>query len=393
MMTSATTTTTATNPGARSVRQVLVVDDDPSINLLVRTRLSARGFAVSSAVSGEDALAQIEQNPPDLILLDIAMPGIDGLELLTLVRDRGFDLAVILMTAYGSESVAVDALRRGADDYLPKPFERSEFIAAVDRTVRRLELTRQNNWLRAELATKHRQLAAELARAGQVQADLLPPLIPQIAPFRLAARCVPAREVGGDFYDWQLLQNGKLWFTLADVMGKGMPAALWMATARTAMRAVVRDSPPAAAMRYVAGALGPDLDRVDAFITLFLANLDITRRELAYVDAGHGHGFVLRHTGQAEQLPTRGLPVGIIADQTYEQGLITFEPGDALILYSDGLIDSRPDLDLTKDDLAAALAGTTTAEEMVEALIEVGLAGGGPLPDDLTVVALVLPAN
>ncbi len=376
--------------GAKPVQHVLVVDDDPGINRLVQVRLAARGFTVTTALSGEEALEHISEHAPDLLILDISMPGIDGLEVLAEVRKQELDLAVIMMTAYGSETVAIEALRRGADDYLRKPFERTEFGAAVERTVRRLDLSRQNDWLRAELAAKHRQLALELARAGQVQADLLPLESPVIPPFVLAARCVPAREVGGDFYDWQRPQDGKLWMTLADVMGKGMPAALWMATARTAMRAVVRDSPPAAAMRYVARALEPDLEHADAYITLFLANLDIAARRLEYVDAGHGHVFIRRSDGQVELLPERGLPVGIISDLDYEQGEVIFDPGDALILYSDGLIDSRPDLDLQPVMIADTLNGTETAEEMVEKLIALGEAGG-TLPDDLTVVVLQLP--
>jgi len=336
-------------------------------------------------------LEQVGVDPPDLVFLDVSMPGIGGLAVLAELRARGLDLAVIMMTAFGSESVAIEALRHGADDYLRKPFDRNEFGAVLDRTVRRLELGRLNAWLRAELEEKHRQLAAELARAGAVQAELLPRDRPDIAPFALDARCVPARDVGGDFYDWQLSQPGQLWLTLADVMGKGMPAALWMATVRTAMRAVVRDSPPATAMRYVARALEPDLSRVDAYVTLFLARLDVARRRLTYVDAGHGHVFVLRANGTVELLPTRGLPVGILPDAIYQQGQVDFAPGDALILYSDGLIDARPDLVLDSPAIAAQLAGVNGVEGFVSRLIDFGSAGAGPLPDDLTVVALYLP--
>jgi CheY-like chemotaxis protein len=376
--------------GPAPVRRVLVVDDDPDINRLVRARLTARGYAVAAANDGEEALARIAAEQPDLIFLDVSMPGIDGLAVLAEVRARAFDLAVIMMTAFGSEAVAVEALRRGADDYLRKPFDRAEFGATLDRTVQRLELGRQNTWLRARLDEQHRQLEAELARAGAVQADLLPRDRPAIAPFELAARCVPAREVGGDFYDWQSSGAGNCWFTLADVMGKGMPAALWMATVRTAMRAVVRDSPPGAAMRYVARALEPDLDRAGAYVTLFLARLDGAARHLSYVDAGHGHVCLRRADGRAEPLPQRDLPVGILPDAEFRQGDVPFAPGDALVLYSDGLVDARPDLALDPLSVATHLDGAATAGEMVERLIALGTAAG-PLPDDLTVVVLLLP--
>jgi serine phosphatase RsbU (regulator of sigma subunit) len=374
------------------VRRVLVVDDDPDINRLVRARLTARGYAVDSAGDGEEALARIAEEQPDLIFLDVSMPGIDGLAVLAEVRSRKLDLAVIMMTAFGSETVAVEALRRGADDYLRKPFDRAEFSATLGRTVQRLELGRQNAWLRARLEEQHRQLEAELARAGEVQAELLPRDRPAIAPFELAARCVPARDVGGDFYDWQVSSAGDLWFTLADVMGKGMPAALWMATVRTAMRAVVRDSPPGEAMRYVARALEPDLDRAGAYVTLFLARLDGAARRLSYVDAGHGHVLLRRADGRGEPLTSRDLPVGILPDAEFRQGEVVFAPGDALVLYSDGLIDARPDLNLDAASVASLLDGAATADEMVARLIALGSATG-PLPDDLTVVVLMLPPD
>ncbi|MGN6358877.1 MAG: PP2C family protein-serine/threonine phosphatase [Thermomicrobiales bacterium] len=376
---------------ALAVRRALVVDDDPDINRLVRVRLTTRGYQVASAANGEEALRLLADEPFDLLFLDVSMPGIGGLEVLDTVRERALDLAVIMMTAFGSEQVAIEALRRGADDYLRKPFERNEFHATLDRTVRRLELSRQNAWLQAQLDDKRQQLEAELARASVVQADLLPDNYPAIPPFELAACCKPARDVGGDFYDWQAPAPGCCWLTLADVMGKGMPAALWMATVRTAMRAVVRTSPPAEAMAYVAAALDPDLDRADAYVTLFLAQLDIAARRLAYVDAGHGHVFIRRADGRAEPLPCRGLPLGIQAGVPFQEGTVEFAPGDALVLYSDGLTDARPDLRGDQAMLAGHLAGARHASEMVERLVALG--ANGPLPDDLTVVALLLPAT
>jgi sigma-B regulation protein RsbU (phosphoserine phosphatase) len=163
-----------------------------------------------------------------------------------------------------------------------------------------------------------------------------------------------------------------------------------MATVRTAMRAVVRTSPPAEAMGYVAAALEPDLDRADAYVTLFLAQLDVAARRLTYVDAGHGHVFIRRADGRAEPLPCRGLPLGIQSGEPFQQGTVEFAPGDTLVLYSDGLTDARPDLRGDQAVLAAHLAGAHQATEMVERLVALGTAAGS-LPDDLTVVALLLP--
>ena len=179
--------------------RVLIVDDDEDMHRLLRSRLEARGHVVESVDSGEQALLRLGEINPDLIFLDLAMAGLTGLDVLDIVRARGLDIAIILTTAFGSEQVAVEALRRGADDYLRKPFDRTEFQAVLDRTLRRLELSRENAQLQLQLDEKGRQLAAELARAAQVQSELLPRETPTLPGFEIAARCIPAREVGVDF--------------------------------------------------------------------------------------------------------------------------------------------------------------------------------------------------
>lgn len=142
----------------------LVVDDDPDINRLVQVRLRARGFEVASAPDGEDALLLLAEWHPDVIVSDVSMPSVGGLELLAEVRRGSSDCAFVLMTAFGSEQVAIEALRNGANDYLRKPFAPAEFLAVIDRTVSRLQLERQNAELRRQL-DEHRQ---QLGRFSKV---------------------------------------------------------------------------------------------------------------------------------------------------------------------------------------------------------------------------------
>jgi serine phosphatase RsbU (regulator of sigma subunit) len=237
--------------------------------------------------------------------------------------------------------------------------------------------------IRLQLAT----LLGELARAAEVQAGLLPREAPALTGFELAARCVPAREVGGDFYDWQAPAPGSLTLTLGDVMGKGMPAALLMATARAVVRAVARQNRPAVTLDLAERALEADFERSGSFITLFHAQLDLAARRLAYVDAGHGHVFVRRGDGTAEELRPRGLPLNVLPDLTYQEGALTFQAGDALVLYSDGLVDARPDLTLDRHALAERLDGAASAAEMVDRLVALAELTGPP-PDDLTLLVL-----
>lgn len=369
--------------------KVLVVDDDGDMHRLLRSRLEARGHSVESVESGEEALLRLGEIKPDLIFLDLAMSGLTGLDVLDIIRARGLDIAIILTTAYGSEQVAVEALRRGADDYLRKPFDRTEFQAVLDRTLRRLILSRENAMLQRELDEKGRQLAAELARAAEVQSELLPRETPKLPGFELSARCLPAREVGGDFYDWQQLP-GTLSLTVGDVMGKGMPAALLMATVRAVLRAVGSQHTPASAVQFAARALDRDLARSNAFVTLFHAQLDLGSARLRYVDAGHGHVVFLRADGSFEDLNPWGLPLGVLSDEEYAEGTVEFGPGDLLLVYSDGLTDARPEL-RDKRVLIDLLRQGGTASEIAQMLAERATTGEGPLPDDLTIVALRRP--
>ncbi len=134
-----------------ATRRVLVVDDEPEIAELVAVRLANSGYQVDKAHSGQQALDKLEVSPIDLVFLDVSMPGMTGLEALDLLRQRDADVAVVMMTGHGSETIVVDALRRGADDYLRKPFSSGEFNAVLERTLARLDMRRQNSELRRQL--------------------------------------------------------------------------------------------------------------------------------------------------------------------------------------------------------------------------------------------------
>jgi phosphoserine phosphatase RsbU/P len=372
------------------IPRVLVIDDDAEIHRLLLARLEARGYQVSFASSGEEGLIRLRETNPDLIFLDVAMSGMTGIDVLDSVRAQHLDVAVILTTAYSSEQVAIAALRHGADDYLRKPFDRGEFQAALDRTLARLTMSRQITLLQTELAKKQEQLAREIARAAAVQSELLPTEHPPLSGFDIGARCIPARAVGGDFYDWQQLPTGMLSITVGDVMGKGMSAALLMATVRAVIRAMVAQHGPAAAVQHTARSLDGDLARSGSFVTLFHAQLNLMTAELRYVDAGHGQVFLRRANGQIESLLPWGLPVGVVSDEPYGEGSVTLEPGDLLVIYSDGLTEARPNLFRDQATLAAQIVDGEPASATAQRLVDLATSAG-PLPDDLTVVAVRRP--
>ncbi|MCM2359047.1 MAG: SpoIIE family protein phosphatase [Geobacteraceae bacterium] len=230
-------------------------------------------------------------------------------------------------------------------------------------------------------------LQAELACAAEVQAKLLPRHSPVLPGFEIAAGCFPARQVGGDFYDWQEVAPGIITLTLGDVMGSGMAAAVLMAEVRATVRALSMQHEPETAMQLVESALRQDLESSESFVTLFHARLNAADRTLAYVDCGHGYVFLRRADGAVEELLPRGLPLGVPSRERYQAGALTFRQGDVLVIYSDGLIDARPELELTSRLLADRLAGDGSSLELVERLTALP-ALAGPPPDDLTVLVV-----
>lgn len=231
------------------------------------------------------------------------------------------------------------------------------------------------------------KLQTELSCAAEVQKMLLPRYNLLPTGFEIAAKCLPARQVGGDFYDWEEFSPGLVSLTLGDVMGNGIAAAILMATVRATIRAVAQSNRPAEALQLAQRALQYDLEDSDSFVTLFHARLEVAARRLTFVDCGHGYVFLRRRDGTVQKLHPRGLPLGVRPEEAYQEGSLTFDPGDLLVLYSDGLIDAQPELELDHNVLAGQLTRATSAHEMVERLLTLPMLEGPP-PDDLTVLVV-----
>jgi serine phosphatase RsbU (regulator of sigma subunit) len=261
------------------------------------------------------------------------------------------------------------------DELIVSPVEKVELRARVETLLRARDLSLANAALR-------QRLEAELARAHEVQARLLPREPPRLRDFELAARCVPAREVSGDFYDWESTGDAAV-LSVGDVMGKGAPAALLAATARAVLRAVARQNAPGPALDLVRETLNGDLERTSSFVTLFHARLAVEPHEVRYVDAGHGHALVRRSTGAIERLQCGGRPVGFPASAPYHESAVTMGEDDVLLVYSDGLLEGA---DRTPEELIDEVGATEPASAIVEELIARAPRCGNA--DDVTVLVL-----
>jgi len=189
-------------------------------------------------------------------------------------------------------------------------------------------------------------------------------------------------DVAGDFYDWMAVADGRVDLTVADVMGKGVGAGMVMATLRAVLRAAPRDLGPAdRAMLAAESMVGLD---AGLFVTMFHARLEPASGELRYVDAGHGHTVIRRGDGTLATVRQQSLPLGVLADEVFHDGLALLAPGDALIVYSDGLVE-REDGNLQLSDLLSRVDGSESATDLTVRLVE---GNRGPLADDVTVLVL-----
>jgi PAS domain S-box-containing protein len=230
--------------------------------------------------------------------------------------------------------------------------------------------------------TEHKH---EADRAARIQRDLLPKERPELDGYDLAAVCVPAQdEVAGDFYDWAGPVDGQFDVTLADVMGKGVGSALVMATLRTALRATPHEVGLGACVSQVAESMTRALTDEGLFVTMFHARLDLASGLLHYVDAGHGYGVVLRPNGEFVRLRSRSLPLGVLSGTVYEEQQVQMEPGDMLLVFTDGLVEIN-DVTIEVAEVLKGLEGADTAAEAVARLVETVKGEKG---DDVTVIAL-----
>src|SRR3712207_1764841 len=257
--------------------KILAVDDTPHNIKLLDAILTPRGYVVLPASSGYEALSKVAAEQPDLVLLDILMPGIDGYEVCRKLRDDPAThlLPIVMVTASGDEQ-KVKAIEAGADDFIAKPLNQAELLARIRSLLRiktyhdtiqaqAAELAEWNRSLEARVQQQVAELQAaqaqivekqmleqELRMAYEIQVSILPRTFPCLIGYDFAARMAPARAVGGDFFDFIHLDDGRLGIAIGDVTDKGMPAAIFMAQTHALLRAEAsRATSPREALQHV----------------------------------------------------------------------------------------------------------------------------------------------
>ncbi len=221
--------------------------------------------------------------------------------------------------------------------------------------------------------------------AAAVQREMLPTRPPLLTSYEIAGRCLTAHEVAGDLFDWVDTGDGHLEVTLADVMGKGMAAALLMAALRTALRAAPGELGPAERVTRAAASMTFGGETEGFFVTMFHAGLELATGTLRYVDAGHGYVLVRRAGGAVERLPVHSMPLGVGLGGAFDEGEARLDPGDLLLVCSDGLLEPSEEA-VDVEALALGLEPESGAAALVDRLLE--RVSRGPLADDVTAVVL-----
>jgi FixJ family two-component response regulator len=370
-----------------SALRTLIVDDEEALAKVMQRTLKSRGFESDVAFSGAAARALIDSKEYGLALLDVRLPDESGYGLLEELKTKHPDTAVVMISGVDDPELGKAAVEHGAYAYFVKPVSATElYLAVVNAFHRRsMEIDHKANLQRLESLVADR--TDQIDKAAKVQAALLPssPLIG--AGFEVAAHFAPAREISGDFYDWYPLDRGRLALTLGDVMGKGLPAAILMATVRAALRsASVHATSVEQGVEQAAGVMAAALEVNQAYVTLFHAVFDVASGEVRYIDAGHGHARLVRSGGMHELLSERGAPIGLLPETTLLPGRVVLNSGDTLVVFSDGLLDLRPDLATKEVPLPLTARRAPNAQGLVDIL-----ATGSrdrDLLDDVTVLAL-----
>ncbi|MGZ3312183.1 MAG: PP2C family protein-serine/threonine phosphatase [Xanthobacteraceae bacterium] len=388
--------TDSTTPGPR----ILVVDDNDDNRYTLTLYLELEGYAdIQVAEDGEQAIGRLDKESFDLVLLDVMMPKVDGYQVLSWLKDqrRLLDLPVIMISALNEMTSVVRCIELGAVDYLLKPFNQVLLKA-------RLGASLEKKRLRDEVNAHLFRLEEELETARNLQMSMLPQVFPPPArhcPVDVWGLVHPAREVGGDLYDFFTTADGSLCFFVGDVSGKGMPAALFMARTKSLIRIateLMREREGAAASPAdIIGRVNRELCQNNndmMFVTLFFGILSPGTGEVLYCNAGHNPPY--RVDGGKPQAieDANGMVLGVRPSATYTTGRLLLALGETLYLYSDGVTEAHdPGGNLFCEHRLEAVLCTHAgrgSREIVGGVAEAlkGFVGTAPPSDDITMLAL-----
>ena len=380
--------------------KILVVDDEADLEVLIRQKfrkqIRENEYDFTFAQNGVEALMKIAVNPEiGLVLSDINMPEMDGLTLLHRLNElKNPALKAIIVSAYGDMDNIRIAMNRGAFDFLTKPIDFNDLETTIAKTLEQLTVLRQATLDREQLLS----VRNDLNTAARIQQSILPqtfPPFPERTEFDIFAKMTPAKEVGGDFYDFFFIDHDRLAFVIGDVSGKGVPAAIFMAVSRTLLKAIATQVVnPGESLRRINTMLIPESNG-RMFVTIFYGVLNTKTGEVQFSFGGHNPPYIKRKEGAIERINNEsGFLLGMLDEMEYDVHKITLRPGDTILLYTDGVTEAmNGNAELFEESRLEASLRRLNGSPLKEMLDGINadlmeFAAGAPQADDITMLAL-----
>jgi len=380
--------------------KIMSVDDEPDMEMLIRQKfrkqVREKEYEFIFAINGLEALTKLIENPDvTLILSDINMPEMDGLTLLTKINElKNPTLRTVIVSAYGDMDNIRTAMNRGAYDFATKPIDFEDLEITIKKAIKEIEISQK-------ALKEHDQLVSiqnDLEIARDIQQSIIPrqfPPFPGRTDFELYASMNAAKSVGGDFYDFFLIDEDHLGIVMADVSDKGIPAAIYMAVSRTIIHAsAIKEMEPQECLYFSNNLLAKDNEN-SMFVTVFYGILNTKTGVMKYSNAGHNPPYILEKDGGIKLIePTHDKVLGIIENCKFKTKSINLNPGDGLFLFTDGVTEAmNPDFKLyTEEKLEGLLAEIKegSPEEIIDTVYKSvkDHASGAVQSDDITMLAL-----
>jgi sigma-B regulation protein RsbU (phosphoserine phosphatase) len=377
--------------------RILIADDQHDLLDALRLLLKGEGIIMDAVTSPDGVLDAVGRGTYDLLLMDLnytsdTTSGREGIDLLARVQLHDSTLPVVVMTGWGSVDLAVEAMRRGVCDFVQKPWDNEQLLNTLRVEIDKGRARRQQKQLEAR----------EFDEARRIQRKLLPATLPQLDGCELAASWQPACGVSGDCYDAIAFGRSRLGLSIADVVGKGIPAALLMSNLQAAVRAFATEAAqPAELCQQVNRILCGNIAE-GRFISFFYCTVDADLGVLTYSNAGHYPPILVHADGSVERLGRGGPVMGVFPDATYEQSRVVVGSGDRLVLFTDGMtevlragadLDGPEHIDFGEERLMAlAVEHRACSAPALQARLATAVSAyaGGAFQDDATLIVLAI---
>lgn len=382
----------ATAPDATWSARLLIADDQPDVLEALRLLFKPHGYEVHMAGSPEAILERLRNERFDLLLMDLnysrdTTSGREGIDVLARIRGLGQALPIVAMTAWGSIELAVEALHKGAADFVLKPWDDERLVGIV-----RAQLEQARNRCLTEVRDPDNEVSnREILEARDVHRRFLPTEIPQFPGFEISGACQTAGAVGGDYFDVFGLGSHHAAICVGDAAGKSVAGALLMSNLQAAVRVLALETArPATLCRRINQIVRANV-APDRFITFFYANLDVPRKTLAYTNAGHNAPVLARADGSVVRLEEGGPLLGVFPEPGYRQCEVALAAGDRLLLFTDGVteVTNPADIEFGEEGLISLIAenrnlGARALQECI--LSSVSRFSNGHFQDDATLL-------